>query len=231
MRVGDVFVKVNSEGWRTRREVAALALVDVPAPVVLWEQPNVVALSAVGGLPLALAGEESAASPRAWRAAGAMARRIHATPLPSWDGWSWEHYRDHLDAQTRWLVNARVVAAEDVGAVRAQAETVLRPFGPTFIHADLQAAHVFIDGDEVVGIIDWEDAEAGDPHFDVAVLTMGNREHLDDVLAGYGEPLDLELIRGWWAFRRITALCWWMEHGFDASDDIAAFQRHARSLR
>lgn len=230
VRVGDAYVKVNSEGWRTRREVDVLGLVDVPVPMVLWEQPNVVALGAVGGTPIGLAGEESTASPAAWRAAGAMAQQIHSTPLPPWNSWSWEEYRDHLDSRTRWLIDADVTAAADVRAVRAQAGIVLRPFVPTFIHADLQAAHVFVDGDEVVGVIDWEDAEAGDPHFDIAVLTMGHREHLDDVLAGYGKPLDLDLIRGWCAFRRITALCWWIEHGFDATGDIEAFQRHARAL-
>jgi aminoglycoside phosphotransferase (APT) family kinase protein len=230
VRVGDVFVKVNSEDWRTRREVAALEHVDVPTPAVLWAQSNVVALSALGGTPLALAGEDSTAPPAAWRAAGAMARRLHAHALPPWNGRGWEEYRDHLDLETRRLIDMGVVEEADVRAVRAQAEAVLRPFVPAFIHADLQAAHVFVDGDEVVGVIDWEDAEAGDPLLDLAVLTMGHREHLDEVLDGYAEPVDLDILRGWWAFRRITALCWWIGHGFDASGDIAAFRRHARSL-
>jgi aminoglycoside phosphotransferase (APT) family kinase protein len=228
VRVGDAFVKVNAEGWRTRREVEALGHVDVPAPTVLWEQPNVVALSAVGGIPLGVAGEESEASPAAWRAAGAVARRIHTHDLPPWKGWSWQQYGEHLHTDTRWLIDENVTAAADVTAMRAKAEIVLRPFAPAFIPADHQAAHVFIDGDEVLGVIDWEDAEAGDPHFDIAVLTMSHREHLADVLEGYDAPLDLEIIRGWWAYRRITALRWWIEHGFDATGDIAAFQRHAR---
>jgi aminoglycoside phosphotransferase (APT) family kinase protein len=229
VRVDDMYVKINSEGWRTRREVAALAHVDVPVPRVLWEQPNVVALRALGGVPLGVAGEESTAPSEAWRAAGAMARRIHCHPLPPWRGWTWEEYRDHLDARTRWLIDARVTEESDVLAMRAKAEVILRPFPAAFIHADLQAAHVFVDGDEVVGVIDWEDAGAGDPHFDVAVLTMGHREQLAEVLAGYAAPLDLRLIKGWWAYRRITALCWWIEHGFDATGDVAAFRRHART--
>ena len=37
---------------------------------------------------------------------------------------------------------------------RRLAETVLRPWTPVFIHGDLQVDHVFVDGDEVTGILD-----------------------------------------------------------------------------
>ena len=65
-----------------------------------------------------------------------------------------------------------------------------------FIHGDLQITHVFVDGDEVTGVIDWSEAGQGDALFDLATLTLGHEEHLGDVLAGYGTDVDLDVIRG-----------------------------------
>ncbi len=42
------------------------------------------------------------------------------------------------------------------------AETALRPWTPVFTHGDLQIAHVFVEGDEVTGMIDWSEASQGD---------------------------------------------------------------------
>lgn len=51
--------------------------------------------------------------------------------------------------------------------------------------------------------------------FDLAILTLGHPEHLADVVAGYGGDLDLDVIRGWWSLRSLTAIRWLIEHGFD----------------
>jgi hypothetical protein len=53
--------------------------------------------------------------------------------------------------------------------------------------------------------------------YDLASLTLGHPEHLDDVLSGYGATVDLEVIRGWWSLRSLTAIRWLVEHGFDPS--------------
>jgi aminoglycoside phosphotransferase (APT) family kinase protein len=66
-----------------------------------------------------------------------------------------------------------------------------------FTHGDLQVTHVFIDGDEVTGVIDWSAAAQGDALYDLGCLTLGHPEHLADVVAGYGTALDLDAIRGW----------------------------------
>jgi aminoglycoside phosphotransferase (APT) family kinase protein len=66
-------------------------------------------------------------------------------------------------------------------------------------------AHVFGDGDEVTGIIDWSGAARGDAMFDLAILTMGHPEHLGGVVAGYGADVDLDMIRAWWSFRCLEA--------------------------
>lgn len=46
----------------------------------------------------------------------------------------------------------------------------LAPPQPAFIHGDLVANHVFVDGDRLAGIIDWGDAMVADPHAEVGKL-------------------------------------------------------------
>lgn len=54
----------------------------------------------------------------------------------------------------------------------------------------------------------------GDASYDLAVLTLGHPERLDDVVAGYGAEVDLEVIRAWWSWRCLVAVRWLAEHGF-----------------
>ena len=67
---------------------------------------------------------------------------------------------------------------------RRLAETALRPWTPMFTHGDLQVDHVFVDGDEITGVVDWTEAGQGDPLFDLAILTLGHQEHLGDSWPG-----------------------------------------------
>jgi aminoglycoside phosphotransferase (APT) family kinase protein len=83
------------------------------------------------------------------------------------------------------------------------------------MHGDLQVAHVFVEGNEVTGVLDWSEAGRGDAMHDLASLTLGHRQHLTDVIAGYGTEVDLDVIRGWWSLRSLTAIRWLVEHGFD----------------
>ena len=56
----------------------------------------------------------------------------------------------------------------------------------------------------------------GDALYDLVSLTFGH-EHLDDVVAGYGTDVNLDVIRGWWSLRSLVAARWLIEHGFDLS--------------
>lgn len=57
LRVGDVFLKVDSDPRLTDVEVAAMALAPIPTPEVLWRQPPVLALAALPGKALGRLGE------------------------------------------------------------------------------------------------------------------------------------------------------------------------------
>lgn len=217
LRVGDVFLKVDADQTRTDVEVEAMARAPIPTPRVLWRKPPVLALAALPGTALGRLGEPSTASSAAWVAAGAAVRKLHDAPLPPWPGRSRDEITSHLDHECEWLITTGVLPSELVTRNRQVAEAALRPWTPVFTHGDLQTSHVFVDGDEATGVIDWSEAAQGDALFDLATLTLGHQEHLGDVVAGYGADVDLDVIRAWWSLRSLRAVRWLIEHGFDPS--------------
>ena len=54
LRVGDVFLKIDTEQARIDREVEVMARAPIPTPEVLWRKPPVLALAAVPGAALGL---------------------------------------------------------------------------------------------------------------------------------------------------------------------------------
>ncbi|TXK40073.1 phosphotransferase [Nonomuraea sp. C10] len=221
LRVGDVFLKIDADRTRADVEVEAMAMAPIPTPEVLWRKPPVLALAALQGTALGRLGEPSTASSAAWAAAGAAARTLHDAPPPPWPGRSLDEVASRLDGECAWLVANGVLPADVVTRNRRVAEAALRPWTPVFTHGDLQVTHVFADGDEITGVIDWSEAGPGDALFDLATLTLGHEERLGDVVAGYGTDVDLDVIRGWWSLRSLRAVRWLIEHGFDPWPEVA----------
>ncbi|WP_378742963.1 aminoglycoside phosphotransferase family protein [Nocardia brasiliensis] len=215
LRVGDVFLKIDVDQRHTDVEVAAMGMAPIPTPEVLWRKPPVLALAALPGMALGRLGEPSTASSAAWAAAGAAVRMLHNAPLPPWPGRSLDETAMELDGECAWLVTNGVLPADLVTRNRQVAEAALRPWTPVFTHGDLQVSHVFVDGDEITGILDWSEAAQGDALYDLATLTLGHQEHLGDVVAGYGTDVDLDVIRAWWSLRSLRGVRWLVEHGFD----------------
>jgi aminoglycoside phosphotransferase (APT) family kinase protein len=213
LRVGDVFVKIDADPTRLDVEVEAMAMAPVPTPEVLWRRPPALALAALPGRALGHLGDPSTASTAAWAAAGAAVRTLHDAPLPPWPGRSVDDFATRLADECEWLIANDVVPVDVVTRNRRLAEAVLRPWTPVFIHGDLQVDHVFIDGDDVAGIVDWSEASQGDALFDLAILTLGHPDHLGDVVAGYGTDVDRDLIRAWWSMRGLTSVRWLTEVG------------------
>lgn len=218
LRVGDVFLKVDADQARVDVEVEAMSLAPVPTPEVLWRKPPVLAIAALPGATLGRLGGPSSGSSAAWAAAGAAIRRLHDAPLPARTGRAGRSVvalAAELDEECGLLVRNGVLPADLVARNRQVAEAALRPWTAAFTHGDLQIAHVFVDGDEVTGIIDWSEAGRGDALYDLATFTLGHEEHLDDVVAGYGTGIDLGVIHAWWSLRSLLIVRWLIEHGFD----------------
>jgi aminoglycoside phosphotransferase (APT) family kinase protein len=217
LRVGDVFLKIDADQRRTDIEVEAMAVAPIPTPEVVWRKPPVLALAALPGTALGRLGEPSTASAAAWAAAGAVLRTLHDAPLPPWPGRSLDDVIVRLDRECEWLIANDVLPADMVRRNREVAEAALRPWALVFAHGDLQVSHVFVDGDEITGVIDWSEAGQGDALYDLASLTLGHEEHLGDLVAGYGSDVDLDVVRAWWSARSLLAIRWLVEHGFDPS--------------
>jgi aminoglycoside phosphotransferase (APT) family kinase protein len=117
------------------------------------------------------------------------------------------------DGECEWLIANGVLPTDVVTRNRRIAEAALRPWAPVFTHGALQVTHVFVDLDEIIGVIDWSEAgQGGDALYDLASLTLGHEEHLCD-----GTDVDLDVIRAWWSLRSLLAVRWLVEHGFDPS--------------
>lgn len=218
LRVGDVFLKVDADQARIDAEFEAISLAPVPTPEILWRKPHVLATAALMGTTLGRLGGPSTGSPAAWAAAGAAIRKLHDAPLPPRTGQAGRSIvtlAAKLDKECGLLVTNGVLPADLVTRNRQVADAALRPWAPAFTHGDLQIAHVFVDGDEVTGIIDWSEAGRGDALYDLATFTLGQEEHLDEVIAGYGSDIDLDVIHAWWSLRSLLIVRWLSEHGFD----------------
>ncbi len=63
---------------------------------------------------------------------------------------------------------------------------------PVFLHADLHADHVFVEDNGISGVIDFADAYAGDPDYELVTLHLGtfaaDKALLRRFLAEYGRP-------------------------------------------
>ena len=140
---------------------------------------------------------------------------LHDAPLPPWPSRRLDESASRLDEECQWLVANGVLPVDLVTRNRQVAEAALRPWTPVFMHGDLQINHVFVDGDEITGVLDWSEAGRGDALYDLATMTLGHEEHLPDVVAGYGTAVDRDVIRGWWSLRSLLGIRWLVEHGFD----------------
>lgn len=228
-RVGDVYLKVETDPDRAARELLALETTPTPAPSVLWSQPGppaLLAITAAPGTPLGRLGDPSPHPRSAWQATGAVARALHDSDPP--DGlrhWlepgSIAHW---IEGMRTWLLDHEIAPRTLVDARAGFAHDVLddRTVSPVFTHGDYQAAHIYVDNGEVVSVIDWGDTGVGDPLYDLATLTVGHGEHLDAVIDGYGSDVDRDVIRGYWYLRRLGAVRWMTEHGYDPTGDVHA---------
>jgi len=220
LRVGDTFLKVDTDQNRTDVEVEAIALAPVPTPEILWRKSPVLALASLPGRTLGRLGEPSTASPAAWAAVGRTIRTLHDAPLPPWRGTSLDALSSRLTEECDWLIANDVLQPEVVTRNRDLAETALQSYTPVFIHGDLHLEHVFVEGDMVTGIIDWSEARQGDALFDIASITLANEEHLDDVIAGYGGGVDRDVVRAWWSCRCLLGVRWLFENGYGSPDQF-----------
>ncbi len=105
--------------------------------------------------------------------------------LNSWPQFVMLNLSEHL----RYCRNASAISYDDERTI----ETVFRDLAPlmsisssSLLHGDYSGSNLFTDGSCVSAVIDWEDALAGDPVYDIAAWATFYREAIySEFLEGY----------------------------------------------
>jgi Ser/Thr protein kinase RdoA (MazF antagonist) len=165
-----------------------------------------------------VAGGPIAAGSAAFREAGVRLRRLHDAKLTGF-GWlagasrdergdlapvhgSWLGFLKGILADARGLAHAYAVAAEVAEAAAAAVDEHAGALAAVEVgslcHGDLKAAHVLTDEDRITGVIDWGDAVAGDPLWDVARLAhRADAGSVSLLLEGYEPDSPMRDAIGW----------------------------------
>jgi hypothetical protein len=161
--------------------VAAGALFDGPG----WHWPYLIS-ERISGVPVR---EATATEPMAHQLGVAIAE-LHALPVPRpvRDRDLLPRLRSTATDRLREFGLPRHLLAE-VPAFLADASA-----GRVLVHADLTADHLFVDSTGLVAIIDWGDAMAADPWYEIPAVRFdglnSDRALFDAFLDGYGWPVD-----------------------------------------
>jgi len=241
-------VKLHDEDWfgedsfQTEREAyRMLSDLDLPVPELLaegalydegWRWPFLV-LTAMGGRSIREVGDAVTPEDRERTAAwlGTAVKALHGVPIRDGERISRDVYADliqirmqraHRDHEMWGSLPRRLV--EQVRDYVWDAQDVIDPERerPVFLHGDLHEGNVFVDGEpgglDPRGLVDFNDAYEGDPHYDlVAIHTrtfFGDKTLLKRFLDAYGWG---ELGRRW--PRRMMALT--LAHDYDMIQPIA----------
>jgi aminoglycoside phosphotransferase (APT) family kinase protein len=217
--------------WRAM-QVARSAGVPTPEPLAFTPgPPAVLATRFVAGEPL------SSDHPLAARETGALLARFHGVGAQppftmgemTWDGQilAW------IERELASLRRMDVFSVGETGRlrdrfVRLRPTLAARPIA--LLHGDLQPDHILVNasGDRVVALLDFADAQPGDPLLDIAVLTLWDEALVEPLLAGYpGLADDNEtrvLIAGYRLLRNVSGIPWLLERGYadHAARNVAA---------
>jgi aminoglycoside phosphotransferase (APT) family kinase protein len=158
----------------------------------------------VYGVPLDLrAGRQMSLRP--WAVMAQIAAAVHvlnatALSIPENPGWTMPGFKtrkDHALAELAKLEDRPEPLLRDI---HAWALENLPPAAPSvLLHGDLLGQNIMIAPGEPPGLIDWEQAQLGDPAYDLAIVTRGVRrpfqiagglDRLLESYAGYGSEIE-----------------------------------------
>ena len=245
---GEHFVKLHYEDWfgedsfRTEREAyGMLSDEGLPVPELLaegalydeaWRWPFLI-MTAMRGRSLRDLGDAVQDADRERMATwlGGAVKALHGVPIRDGHHISRDVYIDMI--QTRMARAHR--DHHGWGSLPERLVTQVRDHlwkagdlidpereKPVFLHGDLHLGNVFLDGEpgslEPTGLVDFNDAYEGDPHYDLVAIHLktfgGDKALLRRFLEAYGWG---ELGRRW--TRRMTALT--LAHDYDMIQPVA----------
>lgn len=159
------------------------------------------------------------------RQAGAQLRRLHAlTPNRRGCGFL------HEGLQDTWsdVLRRPIDKLDDLGDIvpssvvrrlrRLDLSEIPEPNAPALLHGDLHPRHIYAEGNQFTGFIDWGDVALGDPLFDLGRFSRAGSSATDALLSGYGLERTPELDRTLALYRvlwSVMAMHWELAAGGD----------------
>ncbi|GAA2759821.1 phosphotransferase family protein [Actinopolymorpha rutila] len=212
---GDRGVVVKTPGWLNRPGSPRVEAwiysecerrnIRAPKVLAVSEDPECLILERLQGHSLTTHPASMTASDRAsWARAGEDLRKLHEVPMPgfgplvpgpdkpSGEAATWCPYADYARAEgIPWLVDAghlTAAAADSLARRFDEAASALSQVTEgRLLHGDVESGHIFVADDQFQGMIDFGQAQAGDPRWDLARVPLWDGdEALDALLAGYG---------------------------------------------
>jgi aminoglycoside phosphotransferase (APT) family kinase protein len=221
LRTQTVVLKLSTHGHSVLAEArayqaAAAHGVRVPRVLASGTDPEAMALEFLDGVSLWSEERRDKDNSFAWRRAGEDLRALHEIRLFGFgplvldghgiagqaDSWC-PFIRSAREEGIRQLVDVGVLDSRVGRRLEARYDEVAEelhgwPDG-RLLHGDLEGGHILVSDDEYLGLIDFDQAQVGDPRWDLARVVLWDGEPaLDALLDGYGRdtlgPGDRELV-------------------------------------
>ena len=188
---------------------AAAANAGVPVPAVVASGDDFLVMERLEGetIPRRILRdtEHAAARPRLARQCGEILARLHTIPS---DGIPGLQRGDQLQSFRAIYDSLGQPRAAFELTFRFLEETRPAPTGEVVVHGDFRNGNLLVGPDGVSAVLDWELAHLGDPLEDLGWLCVtawrfgvdrpvGGFGTYDDLIAGYGQPVDRDALH-WW---------------------------------
>lgn len=213
---GERCVVLKRPGWRNRPgspQVEAWIYrecerhnIRVPKVLVLVEDPECLILERLGGHPLSAHPTSMTAIDRAmWARAGEELRTLHQVRMPGFgplvpgpdtphgEATNWCPFANYARTEgIPWLVDAGYLSISDANGLARRFDEAASLFSQVtegrLLHGDLCSGHIFHSANQTYeGIVDFGQAQAGDPRWDLARIPLQDGDEAQDaLLAGYG---------------------------------------------
>jgi aminoglycoside phosphotransferase len=205
---------VLAEAWAY--QMAAAQGIRVPKVLATRSDPEVVAVECLAGASLWSDERRGGDNSRAWQQVGADMRALHEInvagfgPLKSGVGGctgrseTWSSFvRFAREEGIRKLVDSEVLESRVGGILESRYDEAVtelhRCSDGRLLHGDMEGGHILVADGQYQGIIDFDQAQVGDPRWDLARVPLWDGDvALDAVLDGYGRdtlgPGDREVL-------------------------------------
>jgi aminoglycoside phosphotransferase len=191
------------EAWAY--DAAAASGARTPAVVAVQDDPELVLLECLPGVSLWSRDRPKGVDAAMWRRAGEDLRALHEIRLPGFgpaipdgdairgeaDAWC-PFARYTRDEGIRYVVDAGLLTPHEGGRLEERLDEAAPRLHATtdgrLLHGDLEGGHIFVTTDRhYQGLIDFSQAQIGDPLWDIARVRLWDGDAaLDALLDGYG---------------------------------------------